>query len=254
MNYGASLDIRMADSPAQFVDYLDSLGLSHVEIRKSYLETRADPPSVETLAALRESADVTYTLHAPYNDCNPGNLHESLRRAAQESVVETLELAADIGAGAVVVHGGSVRREYPDRVHSHARDHAVRTIRAAADRADDLGVHLCVENQRRKEKTRYFTSTPEDLAAFLADVDVDTEYLGITLDIGHAKATGVDYGAFVDRFGDRIGVAHLHDNDGRNDDHDPLPGYEAVAADIGAPYNVLEMKSKADIERCVSAD
>jgi sugar phosphate isomerase/epimerase len=254
MNYGASLDVRMADSPAQFVDYLDSLGLSHVEIRKSYLETRADPPSVETLAALRESADVTYTLHAPYNDCNAGNLHESLRRAARESIVETLELAADIGAGAVVVHGGSVRREYPDRVHSHARDHAVRTVRAAADRADDLGVHLCVENQRYKEKTRYFTSTPAALAAFLADVDADTEYLGVTLDVGHAKATGVDYEAFVDRFGDRIRVAHLHDNDGAGDDHDPLPGYESVAADIGAPYNVLEMKSKADIERCVSTD
>ena len=253
MRYGASLDLRMADSPEQFIDYLDSLDLSHVEIRKSYLDTRANPPAATHLADLRESYDVTYTLHAPYTDWNPGNLHEPLRQAARDSIVRTLDLAAAIGADAVVVHGGAVRRNYPDDVKAHARRQAVRTIREAARHADDVGVHLCVENQRRKTKKRYNTSTPSRLAAFLDDVGVDSDYLGVTLDIGHAKATGVEYQAFADRFGSRIKVTHLHDNDGRNDDHDPLPDYESVATDIGAPFNVLEMKSKADIERCVSA-
>lgn len=69
--------------------------------------------------------------------------------------------------------------------------------------------------------------------------------------MGHAKASGVDYGEFVDRFGDRIRVVHLHDNDGTGDDHDPLPTFETVVADVGAPYNVLEMKSPDDIAACV---
>ena len=92
---------------------------------------------------------------------------------------------------------------------------------------------------------------PERLAAFLDDVDVDTEYLKLTLDVGHAKATDIDYERFVDRFGDRIRIAHLHDNDGHGDDHDPLPEFRSVAADVGTTYNVLEMKSLADIDRCL---
>jgi sugar phosphate isomerase/epimerase len=75
------------------------------------------------------------------------------------------------------------------------------------------------------------------------------------VDVGHATVTGVDPGAFVDRvvgrFGDRVHVAHLHDNDGRSDRHDPLPGYERVASRVGAEYNVPEMKSIADVRRCV---
>jgi hypothetical protein len=43
------------------VQYLDSLGLSHVEIRQSYLDTRRDLPSHEELRELRESSGVTYT-------------------------------------------------------------------------------------------------------------------------------------------------------------------------------------------------
>lgn len=241
----------MEDSVEEFVQFLDSHGLSHVEIRQSYLDTRRNPPSETDLAELRESYDITYTLHAPYNDWNPGNIHDSLRQAATDAIIDTLDTAAAIDAGAVVVHGGAVRRGYPERVKELAREQAVRTIREAADHAADLGVPLCVENQRRKQKKQYNTSTPSDFETFLNDVDVDSEYLGVTLDVGHAKATGVDPASFVETFGDRILVAHLHDNDGVEDRHDPLPTYESVAADIGASYNILEMKSKADIERCV---
>ncbi len=54
---------------------------------------------------------------------------------------------------------------------------------------------------------------------------------------------------FVDRFGDRIHLVHLHDNDGKTDAHDPLPAFRSIGDDIGAPYNVLEMKSRTDIDR-----
>ncbi|WP_254534515.1 sugar phosphate isomerase/epimerase family protein [Halomarina litorea] len=251
MRYGASLDLRMDDSVAEFAEFLAGLGLSHVELRQSYLDTRSPPPTTEELAEVRESYDLTYTVHAPYTDANPGNLNESLRRAMAESLVETLDTAAAIGASGVVTHGGSVSAAYPDRVQTYAREQAVRTVRIAARHAEDVGVPLCVENQRTKPRTRYNTSTPTDLAAFLDAVDVESPPLSVTLDVGHAKASGVDHGDFVEAFGDRIVVAHLHDNDGASDAHDPLPGYESVAGAIGAPYNVLEMKSREDVVRCV---
>lgn len=251
MRYGASLDLRMDDTVAEFAAFLADLGLSHVELRQSYLDTRSPSPTTEELAETRESYDLTYTIHAPYTDANPGNLNESLRRATAESLAETLDTAAAIGADGVVTHGGSVSGAYPGRVRAYAREQAVRTIRTAARHAEDVGVPLCVENQRTKSSTRYNTSTPADLASFLDDVGVDSPALGVTLDVGHAKASGLDYGAFVERFGDLIVVVHLHDNDGTSDAHDPLPDYESVARAVGAPYNVLEMKSKEDVVRCV---
>ena len=251
MHYGASLDLRMDDSPEEFAQFLTDRGLSHVEVRHNYLDSRSPAPTADRLAELRERYDLTYTVHAPYSDCNPGHLNDSLRAAAADSLVDALDLAAAIGAGAVVTHGGAVRRAYPDRVKSQAREQAVKTIREAGSHAADVGVPLCVENSRQKAKTEYTTSTPDRLAAFLDDVDGADRLVGATLDVGHANASGIDPAAFVERLDDPPVVCHLHDNDGASDDHDPLATYESVAADVGATYNVLEMKSKADIERCI---
>ncbi|SEO45300.1 Sugar phosphate isomerase/epimerase [Halogranum amylolyticum] len=254
MHYGASLDLRFEESVEEFVLFLREQGLSHVEIRRGYLDVAPDAPTPADLRDLADAYDVTYTFHAPHLDSNMGNLNEQLRRGTVASVVETLNDAAAAGAGAVVVHGGDVPRRYPERVWDHSREQAVRSLRACATHAADVGVPLCLENQRETARRRRHTSTPERLAALLDDVGADATALGVTLDVGHAKATGVDYRAFVDRFGDRIRVAHLHDNDGTGDDHDPLPTFREVAAAIGAEYNVLEMKSLADVERCVRGE
>jgi sugar phosphate isomerase/epimerase len=254
MHYGASLDLRFDESVEEFVRFLDTQGLSHVEIRRGYLDTRPDAPTPDDLRELAESYGVTYSFHAPHIDSNLGNLNEPLRRGTVESVVETLDDAAVAGAGAVVVHGGDVPKRYPERVQRHSREQAVRSLRECARYADDVGVPLCLENQRERASRRRHTSTPDRLAALVDDVGVDSPYFGITLDVGHAKVTGFDYREFVDRFGDRIVVAHLHGNDGTDDDHDPLPTFRDVAADVGAEYNVLEMKSLADIERCVRGE
>jgi sugar phosphate isomerase/epimerase len=251
MHYGASLDLRMDDSPAEFAQFLTDHGLSHVEIRHNYLDARSPTPTADDLAELRDSYDLTYTVHAPYSDCNPGHLNDTLRAAATDSIVDALDLAAAIGAGAVVTHGGAVRRTYPDRVKALAREQALQTVGAAATHAADVGVPLCVENSRQKAKTQYTTETPARLAAFLDDIDAPPAGLGVALDVGHATASGIAPAAFVDRLSHPIEVCHLHDNDGIHDDHDPLPAYESVAAEVGATYNVLEMKSKADIRRCV---
>jgi sugar phosphate isomerase/epimerase len=252
VRYGAALDLRFPESIGEFVEFLTSLGLRHVELRQGYLDVHPEAPTPRELREIAESTDVTYTFHAPFRDANLGNLNEPLRRATTARVKRTLDAAHAAGAGAVVVHGGSVPRRYPDRVRAHARQQAVRSLRACARHADDIGTHLCVENQRWKRARVRHTETPERLAAFLDEIDVDSEYLGVTVDVGHAKVTGVDPGEFVERFGDRVRVCHLHDNDGTEDTHDVLPAYESVAERVGAEYNVLEMKSLDDVRRCVT--
>lgn len=251
MRFGAALDVRFEQTVPQFVDRLAGLGLDHVELRQGYLDTHPAAPLPRELRRLGDERDVTYTAHAPFRGVNLASVHEPLRRAAVGVVTDALDRALAAGAGGVTVHAGSVPARYPDRVHERAREQAVRSVRACAQHADSIGVHCCVENQRQKASQVRFTETPERLAGFLDAVDVDTPYLGVTVDVGHAKVTGVAPEAFADRFGDRVRIAHLHDNDGDHDSHEPLPDFRAVAERLGAPYNVLEMKSITDIERCV---
>jgi sugar phosphate isomerase/epimerase len=248
--FGASLDVRFAESVGAFAEFVVDRGLDHVELRQGHLDVNGTPDPAD-LRSLADRHDLTYTVHAPHVDCTPGNLNEKLREAFVAGVRSSLDLAASIDAGGVVVHGGSLCRRYPDRVNRHTREQAVTSMRACARHAEAVGVPLCLENQRETDGKRRNTATPDSLQSFLDDVDAAPEYLRLTLDVGHAKATGLDHGAFVDRFGDRIHVVHLHDNDGSDDQHDPLPSFREVAAGIGAPYNVLEMKSLADIDNCV---
>jgi sugar phosphate isomerase/epimerase len=249
---GASLDIRFDESIESFVAYLDDVGLNHVEIRQGYLDVKGQP-GAETIAEVADAHDVSVTFHAPHIDCAMGNVNERLRRAAVDGVTHSLDMAGAVDAGGVVVHGGGSRRRYPDRVQSYSRSQAVRSIEECTRHAASVGVPLCLENSRETASKRHHTATPDRLASFLDDVEVAAadEFLKITLDVGHAKASGIPYERFLDRFGDRIRIVHLHDNDGTDDDHDPLPGFERVVADVDAPYNVLEMKSLADIAACI---
>lgn len=251
MRYGASMDVRFDETLLDFADVLAGHALNHVELRQGYLDVHGAAPAPETVRDAATDRDLTVTYHAPHRDCNLAALTERLRRGAVSSVRDTIDAASRADAEAVVVHGGTVGAQYPRRVERRARAQAVRSLRSCAEYAAERGVPLCVENQRDKPGVHRFTATPDRLAGLLDDVGVGPEHLRVTLDVGHAKATGEPLDGFLDAVGERVTVCHLHDNDGESDAHDPLPGYEEVAERVGAPYNVLEMKSLADIRTCV---
>ncbi len=247
---GASLDIRIDQPVEEFVRLVTDRGLEHVELRWEHLDVTGTPDPAH-LRELADTYDVSFTVHGPHVDLTLGNLNERLREAAVAEVGDALEYAAAIDAEGVIVHGGAANKRYPAHARETARENAVRSLRTCTDHAAAVGVPLCLENQFDTGHDRRFTTTPERFEQFLADIDADPAALQLTLDVGHAKVTGVDYREFVDRFDDRIRVVHLHDNDGTDDDHDPLPTFRSVVSTIEAPINVLEMKSPADIDRCL---
>lgn len=251
MRLGAAADLRFEQTVEEFLDYVTSLGLNHVELKREYMYAPPEAPPADELGELLDAYGATLTLHAPFRDWNLGSFNDASRRAAVEQVTDTLDDAAEAGAGAVVVHGGAVPRRYPERVREKAIGNAVQSLAACADYAADVGVPLCLENQPRSDEKRRHTTTPDDLAAMLDRVGAAPDALRVTLDVGHAKVNGFAPEAFTDRVGDRVEVLHLSDNDGTSDDHDPLPDYEGVVEAVAAPYNVFEMKSVEDIDRCV---
>ena len=250
---GAAMDVRFAVSVPEFLEYITNIGLDHVELKREYLQAHPEAPDAERLGDLAAEYDVTVTLHAPFRDWNMGSFNEHARRGSVERIKRTIDDANTVGATAIVIHGGSVPKRYPEWVRKRSADNARQSLAECAEYAQLVGVPLCLENQPPSSEKRRYTTTPSDLAATLSAVDVTPKYLGVTLDVGHAKIAGVDYQAFVDRFGDRIRVCHLHDNGGKADDHEPLSDYRQFVDQIPAEQFVFEMKTVEDVARCVDA-
>jgi len=248
---GAAMDIRFGANVEEFMDYVTDIGLDHVEFKREYLAGHPNTPGPERVRELAEFYDVSVTYHAPFRDWNVGSYDERVRRDSVERVKRTLDDAAAAGATSVVVHGGSVPNRYPEWVQEQARENARLSLAECAEYAQLVGVSLCLENQPIDQNKRRYTTTPADLATMIDFVDVPPQYLSVTLDVGHAKVNGHDWREFVDRFGNRIRVCHLHDNDGTADQHRPFPGHESVVEAVPANVFVFEMKSLADLARTV---
>ena len=251
---GAAMDIRFGASVPEFLGYITDLGLDHVELKREYLHGHPDAPSPERMGELAEEYGVSVTYHAPFRDWNLGSFNTASREASVQQVKRTIDDAVAAGAGAVVVHGGSVPHRYPEWVRERAHEHALRSLAECAEYAQLVGMPLCLENQPINPDKRRYTTTPDDLGAVLGEVDVTPEYFGVTLDVGHAKVNDVDWRTFVERFGDRIRVCHLHDNDGTADQHEPLVDHESVVESVPAEYFVFETKSVADVARATGAE
>lgn len=252
MSLGAAADLRFDVTVPEFFDRLDRLGLDHAEFKREYLHAPPEAPPADEIATVAANREMTVSFHAPFRDWNLGSFNDASRRASVSQVRDTLDDAATCGADAVVVHGGSVRQHYPERVAEKSYENAVTSLQECADHAADVGVTLCLENQPVSDSKRRYTTSPDDLATVLDRVDAPPEALGVTLDIGHAKVNNHDPWQFVDRFGDRIRIVHLHSNDGTSDQHHPITDYQGFIDGIDADYYVFEMKSMADIERCLT--
>lgn len=251
---GAAMDIRFGATVEEFISFVTDLGLDHVEFKHEYLAGHPETPDPERIGELAETYDVTLSYHAPFRDWNPGSSDERVRQDSVDRVKRTIDDAATAGATSVVVHGGSVPHRYPEWIRDRARENARRSLAECAEYAQIVGVSLCLENQPIDDQKRRYTTSPTDLAAMINTVDVPPQYLSVTLDIGHAKVNDHDWHAFVEEFGHRIRVCHLHDNNGSADQHEPFPEYESVVESVPANYFVFEMKSLGDLTTSVGID
>ena len=248
---GAAADLRFNQTVREFVAFVSELGLDHVEFKREYLQAPPEAPPPAEIATILEAADMSCTLHAPFRDCNVGSFNDNARAAAETMVIDTLNDAATMGAEAVVIHGGSVPKRYPDRVRKKAHRNAIRSLKACTAHAATVDVPLCLENQPWSATDERHTTSPAALANTLTQIGADSETLRVTLDIGHARVSNHDWQAFVDRLGGRIEVLHLHDNDGEADTHDPLAAYKPIYEAVDPSYAVFEMQSLTDIHACV---
>lgn len=148
------------------------------------------------------------TFHSTYLDLAPGSPDRFIREATKQRFEQILELAPLFGPKTVVSHPGFEKRR-----HGHIReewlDNAVETYAWFGARLWDEGTKLMLEN--------VFEDGPGDLRELFVRLE---GLAGWCFDVGHQTVfskTGMD--EWLDSLGPFLGQMHLHDNQGKGDDH-----------------------------------
>ena len=147
-------------------------------------------------------------VHAPEEGCN-GLWSDG--KDERERVVREYGMAIDFcvrhGIGKVVVHVSRSKGEQPGRP-GRAGLGAVREI---VEHGGRRRVRVAIENTQRADSVDYLLG------------EIDSEWLGLCYDTSHDFLYSKEPGALLRRWGARVLVTHLGDNDGMEDRH-WLPG------------------------------
>jgi sugar phosphate isomerase/epimerase len=228
-----------------------------------YRDERAAGQLAEWLSDLRLPF---HSMHAPIVDAVRGGkwigsysiaaADEQRRKAAVVEAAATLKVAKTVPFKYLVVHLGVPDAQSPGRGDNDPNA-ARRSVEEIVAAAQDVNVGIALE---------VMPNALSSAAAICTLIEDQLEGLnvGICLDYGHAHLMG-DLSDAIETVGGHLWTTHLHDNDGRSDDH-RVPfagridwdaammetqkiGYDGVlmfeVADTGDPIEVLQRATKA---------
>ena len=187
-----------------------------------YIELAMDPPMAHhsVLASAQKAIKEALTANGLGLVCHlptfvtTADLTKSLRRASVAEMLRSMEVAADLGAGKVVLHpsaAGGMGAFVLDEV----KRYAFAFLTEMMAKAHCLGITICLENMFPRNRLGV---EPDDFKDFFEAFPP----LKMTLDTGHANIDdrrGRRLKTLVAEFGPRIGHLHISDNRGKVDDH-----------------------------------
>jgi len=190
-----------------------------------YLELAMDAPLGHYSVIQKQKKDILKTLdkHGMGLVCHlptfvyTADITESIRNASLDEMLNSLDVAAELGVSKAVLHP-SVVSGMGNFIMESVRKYAFEFFEKIADKADKKGICLCLENMfpryRLLFEPKEFTEVFERFPGFK-----------MTLDIGHANIENKDRRRvleFITMFGSRIRHVHISDNSGKRDDHSPI--------------------------------
>jgi sugar phosphate isomerase/epimerase len=147
-----------------------------------------------------------------------GSTEAATHRESVEDLKRCVDWLAEAGGRCLVVHPGGLS----DPMERQARRAALaRGLLELAAHATGSCVRVCVENM---PPGVHPGSRMAELAELLAELNHPR--LALALDTGHANLTA-DAAEETHAAGSLLATTHVHDNNGRNDAHEP-PGYGTI--------------------------
>lgn len=195
-------------------------GFEAVELvaTRSHFDYTSDAAAAELREWLTETGLVLHSVHAP-NTQSTAASDEGRRKTAVAEVLAALALGRHLPFRELVVHLG-VPSTQTGAATDNARDAARRSAQEIVDAAAGTGIRVAFEVIPNA------LTTPEALVHLIED-ELETTDAGICLDFGHAHLAG-DLCEAIEAVSGHMVTVHLHDNDGRRDDH-RVPGAGTIA-------------------------
>ena len=200
LNFAAKLKVRILELKADRIAFLSALARNEKAL---------------DVKDILSSYNFRYFVHAPSIDVNLATMNPILRSASKKTILKAVSLAANLGAELFVSHVGRLSRDYPRKLVGKATNNAINCLKTCSQASDDLGMIFTIENDY-KANDYVLAGYPEQTRLLLENVGCK-----LTFDIGHANTAGKieDFAKLLDRF---IVNVHLHDNNGRKDEHLPI--------------------------------
>jgi len=190
-----------------------------------YLELAMDPPMAHHQVIAGQQSAIINSLkrhnlglvcHLPAF-LSTADLAATIRQASLEEMLQSLELAAKLGAKKVVLHPSMVFG-MGGFVLDSVKEYALAFVSTMVSEAQRLKITICLENMMPRNMLGV---EPQ----FFEEIFSEFPSLTLTLDTGHANMGDPDgrrLGELLSRFGDRLGHIHVSDNLGIHDDHLPV--------------------------------
>jgi sugar phosphate isomerase/epimerase len=158
---------------------------------------------------LKELGLTLLDLHASAGDKHQWfSADEAMRLKGMALVRNRVEMTHRLGGAAIVLHLPNMWPDEPDGDSALERVH--RSLKELEPYATERGVKVAVENGRFREPE--FETLKGLLAAY------PSRFLGLCYDSGHGHIGGRGLEC-LDKLKDRLISVHLHDNDGKADQH-----------------------------------
>lgn len=196
----AQMTKRMVEAKVHYVEVVDD-GLHALDNRK-----------VLALRSLGESYGLKYSIHAPFADINIASPSNFMLKAMLKRLEKSIANANSLEAYMWVFHPGlktGISMFYPNADWTQNRETAKLLLKIA----DDYGVKIAIENV--PEPYPFLMKGTAEFEKFYSEIG---EPIGLALDVGHANLNG-QIEQFLAKFADKIVHVHVHDNDGREDQH-----------------------------------
>ena len=208
------------------VDKLIELGAERVELMMDAAGWDCWHADYSKLIPELKKRPLHYTVHPAAWDINLTAEMKILRDAAYQHHLSALNFTAELGAKQMVLHPGFAYS--PCFNKDTARQRAHEAACSLAEEAKKLGVQLAYENVGYNGASIY---NYEQYKHSLDDVDESVSYL---IDIGHAHVNDWDDPQLIRDLKGRLAGLHIHDNNGRGDQHLPIgkgnQDWDALAA------------------------
>ncbi len=198
-----SAPLLWAHTADEILDAARDLGYDGVEVWAYQL--LRDATDAVLLGEKARSRGLMLTLHALSWDLNPSSSLEPIRAASLEALHQSVDAAARLGAGLVVMHPG-----HTTAPHDSAEMYWPRLIGAVREIADDAaghGIQVGVEHMEPRQGE--YVITAADINYLVREVD--RANVGAVVDIAHIP-WGEDEKEFIAQI-ERLVHVHLSDAD-----------------------------------------